>query len=119
MPDANSAFREVESVDALGGGAINELFREELATVLANIDDPMTEPETKRQITLIIDFYPDSERRKIAMEYSSKHKTAPIRGATDQIIISHEGKKPVAYENIYKDSELFDKKPNLQEVAKG
>lgn len=60
----------------LGGGAAEELFAAELSAVLANIDDPNTDAEAKRTITLTVVFEPEGNRREAKVRIGCKSRLA-------------------------------------------
>jgi hypothetical protein len=91
MPDLSEV-----TLENLHGGAAVELFQKELYRVLENIQDPNTNPEAKRSLTMKVTFEPDEERERadITLEVVSKlasHK--PVRGP---IYMGQKDGRPVA-----------------------
>ena len=65
------------SLTNLGGGAAVELFDNELALVLDNIQDPNTEARKVRKITLEITIKPDNDRSFGEVMIQAKSAIAP------------------------------------------
>ena len=90
-------------------GAAAELFAEELAKVLANIQDPNTESSPKRKILLTFTFDPSKSRNEAVVSVDATSKLAPLAGAHQTIFVGNLRGKPVA--TIYtpdEQQELFD-----------
>jgi hypothetical protein len=62
------------SLASLGGGAIEERFRQALEAVIANIADPNTSAEAVREITLKLRLKPSKSRRQAAATFSCQTK---------------------------------------------
>lgn len=90
--------RECGAIDetALLDGAVEERFQLALAAVLENINDPNTDPEKARTITIKVVFAPDKERRRCAVIVDVNEKLVGLDGlATDIYLGRHEGKLAV------------------------
>jgi hypothetical protein len=96
------------TLDSIGGGALCELFAEELARVLANIADPNTDDETKRAISITVSFKPNRDRDIADVVVACASKLAGIRKVSTQLFMGlHQGKL-IAVENDPRQSNLFD-----------
>jgi|SRR6185369_15579840 len=73
-----SPLREV-TLGTLARGAAEELFADALRRVLENIEDPNTDPEAARTITLQIVIKPDEQRRIADIDIKAAHKLAGIK----------------------------------------
>ena len=69
--------KEQLTLENLGDGIVYEKFKFELEKIMANIDDPNTDPEKLRKIEFIIKFKPASDRGLIKIEVQSKATLAP------------------------------------------
>ena len=72
------------SILEMADGAILERADVEMAKILENIYDPNTKAESKRSLTITVDFVPDSERQTISVKVVAKSKlesTKPIATA--------------------------------------
>jgi hypothetical protein len=105
------------TLDTIGSGALLELFQEELAKVIANINDPNTSEKSKRTISIGVVFKPKG-RDQADVELTCSAKLAPIAKVDTQIFMGRQKGKLVAVENDPRQSTLFDEeKPRLAPVA--
>lgn len=72
----------------LGGGAAAELFQTDLAKVLANIVDPNTKPDARREISLKVSIKPSKDRELCAVAISTAVKLAPAEAFETQLFVS-------------------------------
>ena len=61
------------------GGAVVDMFDEEMSKVLANIEDENTEAKAKRTITITLAIRPDKTRRGASIDMQAKSALAPVR----------------------------------------
>lgn len=61
----------------LADGAVQEKILLELAQIFENIQDPNTVAETKRTLTIKLDFKPDKNRQIINTDINLVSKLAP------------------------------------------
>jgi len=102
----------------IGGGALAELFEEELARVLANIADPNTDAEQKREITLKVVVKPKHDRQALDVDLKCSSKLASIVTVSTMLFMGRAGGRLVAVESDPRQSGLFDEqKPQLSAVA--
>lgn len=92
----------------LGQGAAEELFKEELRRVLANILDPNTKATTVRSIQLKLTFKPNDDRDAANMVIAVDSKLAPVKPFDSTIDIGQVVGTPVA-------SERISRRPNYDE----
>jgi hypothetical protein len=67
--------QEIPSLASIADGAVCEAFEFELQKILNNINDPSTDPNSKREINIKIVFAPVGEEReevRVAVQCSSK-----------------------------------------------
>jgi hypothetical protein len=102
------------SLDSLGGGALAELFAEELSRVLANIADPNTDDTSKRSITMTVTLAPNRDRDIAEVQIGCTSKLAGIMKVKTQLFIGRQAGKLVAVESDPRQTNLFDQpKPQL------
>lgn len=94
MADANDF--PLLTLDTVGNGAARELFANELAKVLENIDDPNCEAESKRRITLTFEFRPSADRRDVSIDIQAEAKLVPFNGHSSKAFVGRVGGKMVA-----------------------
>lgn len=85
------------TIETIGGGALPELFAREITRVLNNIDDPNTDPEKARKVTLDVVFRPSKSRDTATVVVSAKSSLAPPMPIANAVYISREAGKIVAY----------------------
>jgi hypothetical protein len=95
------------TLDSLGGGLAQEIFSREMDRVLANIDDPNTDPQQSRKITLIVTFKPEKSRTHASVLVSSKSVLAGIRPAETEVHLYRHGGRLVATEDDVHQPSLF------------
>lgn len=84
--------REPITLSTLGGGAVEELFQEELERVLRNIADPNTEPEALREITLKVKVRPNKDRSVGDLQVVPSSKLAPNKTFSSVVYMGrHQG----------------------------
>ncbi|WZL82658.1 hypothetical protein QBE53_05980 [Vallitaleaceae bacterium 9-2] len=67
------------TLETLAGGALAEQFDEEMKKVLENINDPNTDPNAKRSITIKVTLKPDDARNMANIDASCKSSLAPYK----------------------------------------
>lgn len=83
----------------LAGGALQELFDNDLQKILENIADVNTSYKAARKLTLELIFKPTDEDREIVMvEAKTKTSTAPVNGVATKIMLDRVGNKVSATE---------------------
>ena len=70
---------EIITLASLKGGAVVEMFDENLQKVIENIADPNTDPEKVRTITLKFKIKPDKSRSVASIDISSDCKLANFK----------------------------------------
>ena len=63
----------------LAGGAIPELFDREWKKVIANVQDPNTDPEQKRELTIKVVLEPNTKRELADVHVGISSKLASFR----------------------------------------
>ena len=76
---------QVADLNTIGCGVAREKFAAELAAVLANINDPNTEPTAKRKVVLEFVFQPDDDREVVATLINSRSVLAATKPTSDVI----------------------------------
>lgn len=118
MPDPQ--YSEIK-IDTIANGALCEYFDLEFAKILANIEDPNTDAEAVRELTLKVKIYPDKDRTAADYLIESSAKLAKASAVKDRIYIGRAEKtrKLTAYQNNMKQTRLFEgEEAGLKEVAK-
>lgn len=106
------------TLDTIGGGALSELFAEELARILANIADPNTDPAAKRSMTIVVRFKPNRDRDVADVALTCSSKLAGIMTVSTQLFMGRQDGKLIAVESDPRQSNLFDAdRPKLSAVA--
>lgn len=106
------------TLDTIGGGALSELFGEELGRILANIADPNTEAAAKRVITIALKFKPNRDRDVADVEIACSSKLAGIMTVSSRVFMGKHQGKLIAVEHDPRQSTLFDaERPALAAVA--
>ena len=96
------------TLDTIGGGALSELFAAELARILQNINDPNTDAEAKRTITIAVAFKPNRDRDLANVELTCNSKLAGISSVSTRLFMGvHQGKL-MAVESDPRQTDLFD-----------
>lgn len=97
------------TLDTIGGGALSELFTEELARVLANIADPNMDVGSKRTITITVTFKPNRDRDVADVALACRSKLAGLVTVDTQLFMGRKDGKLVAVESDPRQSNLFDR----------
>lgn len=106
------------TLDTIGGGALSELFAAELERVLANIADPNTDAEAKREIAIRVSFKSKKDREVADVDIKCSSKLAGIITVSTQLFMGRQNGKLVAVENDPRQSNLFDnQRPQLAAVS--
>ena len=96
------------TLDSIGGGALRELFDAELSRVLANIADPNTDQNTKRVISIQVQFKPNRDRDAADVELKCASKLAGIASVSSVLYMGRHQGKLVAVESDPRQAKLFD-----------
>src|ERR1044071_3345092 len=96
------------TLDSLAGGALPELFAEELARVLANLADPNMSAATSRAITITVTFKPNRDRDAADVSLSCSSKLAGTLGVDTKVFLGKQHGKWIAVESDPRQSGLFD-----------
>ena len=102
--------QEEVSLSNLCGGAIEEVFQKEFASVLANIADVNTDPEAKRKITLEFTVSPFEDRSGAQVTFSCKSKTVPVQAVKGTVFLQRKGLVMIAVPHDPQQIRLFDPK---------
>ena len=90
---------ETISLETLKGGAVIQLFNEELAKVMENIMDPNTEAEAVREVTLKVKIKPDRDRATGSVQIIPTAKLAPAVALGTRMFFGKKGGKYLAWEH--------------------
>jgi hypothetical protein len=85
------------TLENLGSGVALELFANEFAKILDNIDDPNTEPTKVRRLTIKISVKPDKNRSVAAFAIEAESKIASGEAHLGFIHLSKTGARLHAY----------------------
>lgn len=76
----------------IAGGALQELFENDLQKVLDNIYDRNTSYKKARKLTLELKLQPtDDDREIVAVDINTKTVLAPVEGVTTKILLDMDG----------------------------
>lgn len=114
-----NALEEPVTLVSLAGGAAVELFQEEFNRVLKNIDDPNTEAEAARIITLKVTIKPDEDRAVGRVTVAASSKIAGVKPAGSVIYMGRHRGTLVAVEHNPKQIEMFKTPQPRIEPVKG
>lgn len=102
--------KEEVSLSNLCGGAIEEVFQREWASVLANIADLNTPAEAKRKVSLELTLKPFKDRSGAQVSFSCKSKTMPVEAVEGTVFLQRRGLVMVAVPHDPRQIRLFDPK---------
>lgn len=103
MAEANDV-----SLVTLKGGAAAEKFDYLLGQVLENIDDPNTEADAERSITLTVKLKPSEDRDQVVYSVQCKAKLAPPKSDGGQMFVGRRQGALVAVEYDPTQRDMFD-----------
>lgn len=98
------------TLSELKEGSVEEMYQAELARVLANIADPNTKPDAKREITLKFKFQPDERRSMTMVDVTAESKLAAQIPVETVFTLKEDKGHHLAWENVQE--KLFDKNAN-------
>ena len=75
------------NLETLAGGAFAEKLNEALAQVAENIQNPNTDPQAKRGISVAIKFTPNKTRQMASATISVQTKLAPTEAIDTQVVM--------------------------------
>ncbi len=105
---ANEERYQRTTLTTIAGGALPELFAEELRRVMANIDDPNTPAKAKRSITIQITLEPEGSRSAIAITAEVRSKLAsPACSEGTLFVVRDTSGELFAVENNTNQTEMF------------
>ena len=96
------------TLETLAGGALPELFAEELARVLANLTDPNMSTAASRAITITVTFRPNRDRDAADVSVSCSSKLAGTLGVDTKVFLGKQHGKWIPVEHDPRQSDLFD-----------
>jgi hypothetical protein len=83
----------VLSIGNICNGALPEIFNRDLEKILENINDPDTDADKKRSMTIELTFIPFSDRSGASVELKTKMKLVGVPAVTATVFIGkHEGR---------------------------
>lgn len=82
----------------LAGGAVQELFDNDLEKVIDNIADPNTSDKVARKLTIEFKFLPAGDRELVGLEIKTKTTLAPVEGTKTKMVIGKDGNVLIAAE---------------------
>jgi hypothetical protein len=105
---ALSDLKEVD-ITTLGNGVIPELFQRELAAVLANINDPNTNPSDTRKIVLEVSIKPHESREMAGVSVKCTSRISGVSPAVVAIYLAKKGNSMVALSRDPGQLDIFEK----------
>lgn len=112
------SFEETIQLETIAHGALNELFQEEVKRVVQNIQDPNTDANVVREITLKIKLKPDDTREVAVVDIAVTSKLAGNKGVGTIFYVGMVDGKPVAVEHNPRQTKFdFEQKSKAIETA--
>jgi len=102
-----SQLKEV-TLSTIADGVASELFQHELDIISENIQDPNTNWQGKRSITLTFEFSADENRDEVKVNVNSKSVVAPIKGHSKTVYCGKKNGKNTLYSSDTKQMDIFD-----------
>jgi hypothetical protein len=102
--------REALTLENICKGGVPEVFGHELARVLENMNDPSTEAEAVREITIKFKFKPFPDRSGASIKFKCSSKIVPVEEAGGQMFVQRRGTSFVAIPHDPKQARMFDGK---------
>lgn len=96
------------SLATVAGGAAMELFDRELRLVLDNIQDPNTEAEAVREVTLKLQIKPTKDRESAAVLLKVSGKSSGTKPVADLVYMGMRHGKLVAVTKDPSQPDMFD-----------
>lgn len=100
------------SLEDLQGGAVNEMFEDQLQKVLENIADINTKPDVVRKIKIEFEIKPDKTRKVAETKLTVKSTLAGIKPCESFLFFEKHNGSLIAYEDM-PGPEL----PGIEEIA--
>lgn len=99
--------RENVNLGNICGGAVEEVFQRELSSILENIGDVNTAPESKRKMTLEFTFEPFPDRSGAQVTFACKSKVVPVEAVKGTMFLQRSGTMMVAVPHDPRQARLF------------
>lgn len=80
-------MENIIDLNKFAGGALSEKVNTELEKILQNIQDPNTDPEKVRKLTVTIGFKPAPHRASANVSIQAKSQMVPVIATQTSIII--------------------------------
>lgn len=113
--DKTDGEMELVSLESMARGAPIEMFNDELANCIRNIQDVNTDAEKTRTITLSVKLTPDASRKFATVEIQAASKLAPMKAVGTGFYIGMRAGQPVAKEYDDRQMEI----DNVSSIADG
>jgi hypothetical protein len=109
---------KIVTLDTINGGAVVDLFEEELTKLLENIADDNTDAGKVRSISIKLSVKPISDRSKADTKVEVTSRLAPLKPHESFIVLSSDGKNVQAYTTApVKQQELPGVSDNVREFT--
>jgi len=95
------------TLETVAGGAATELFNAELDKVLANIQDPNTDPKMVRVVKLEVRIKPAPDRESAQLLVSASSKISASMPATDNVYLGMRDGRLVAVTRDPRQGDMF------------
>jgi hypothetical protein len=107
---------KIVTLDTINGGAVVDLFEEELTKLLKNIADDNTDAGKVRSISIKLSVKPSSDRSKADTKVEVTSRLAPLKPHESFIVLSSDGKSIQAFTTApVKQQELPGVSDNVRE----
>lgn len=112
------ALTQEVSLETIGNGALPELFGHEWNKLLANAQDPNTDPEETREITIKVKVKPNKNRDEAQTRVSISSKLASFSPVQQRVFMGEKNGAPVAVTFDPKQGDMFRSDSGVTPIAR-
>lgn len=105
-------------LETIGAGTLPELFGHEWRKLLANTQDPNTDPEEVREITIKIKVKPSKNREEATTRLHISSKLASFRAVEQRVFVGEKNGHPVAVTFDPKQGDIFRPDSGVTPIAR-
>jgi len=115
MGEVSLDYKETLSLNNICGGSVEERFQHELLQVLKSINDPNTDAEKKRTLTLEFEFNPFPDRSGAIITLTTKSKIPSIEPVAGSMYLSRQGAVIKAFAHDPRQENLFGSEKSISQ----
>jgi hypothetical protein len=105
------------TLTSVHGGAVPELFAHEWGRVMANIQDPNTDPQQKRSVTVTLTVEPGEDRMSGVVTVDINAKIAGPRSLKSSVHFAEKNGQPVAVTFNPNQRQLFGEDKDIKPLV--